>query len=89
MIRFVAVGALATTLSSLAPVQCGHDPDPTLRREDTAGDALWNLAERFEREKNIASARETLQYLVDTYPSNRHVAEAKEKLKTLGATDGG
>lgn len=86
MIRAVLV---SIALSSLAPVQCGHDPDPTLRREDTAGDALWNLAERFEREKNIPAARETLQYLVETYPSNRHVADAKEKLKTLGGADAG
>jgi hypothetical protein len=89
MTRFFAVGALASMLSSLAPMQCAHDPDPTLRREDTAGDALWNLAQRFEAEHNVQSARETLRYLVETYPSNRHVAEAKEKLKALGGGDAG
>ena len=69
-----------------------QQPDPTLRREDTAGDALWNLAQRFEAEHKPDAARETLHYLVDTYPSNRHVGEAKESLKRLGAAtavDGG
>lgn len=87
-----ALAAVGSALSSIAPVQCAHDPDPTLRREDTAGDALWNLAQRFEAEHKPDAARETLQYLVDTYPSNRHVGEAKESLKRLGGTtaaDGG
>jgi hypothetical protein len=91
-VRVLAIGALASSLTSLAPVQCAHDPDPTLRREDTAGDALWNLAQRFEAEHDVKAARETLQYLVDTYPGNRHVGEAKEALKRLGGgatTDGG
>ena len=81
--RFVALGAFAWA-ASLAPVQCAHEPDPNLRREDTAGDALWNIAQKFKTEHNDAAAKETLEYLVSTYPSNRHVGEAKEELAKLG-----
>ena len=84
--RFVAAGALAAALGS-APFQCAHPPDPNARREDTAGDALYELAQKFKAEKNTAAARETLQYLVEHYPSSRHAAEAKDELG--GASDGG
>jgi TolA-binding protein len=77
VIRALILGA---ALLSSAPIQCKRDPDPNLRREDTAGDALWNLAMKFREEKNEASARATLQYLVDRYPSNRHAAAAREEL---------
>jgi hypothetical protein len=70
---------LAVSLGS-APFQCGKDPDPNLRREDTAGDALWALADKFEKEHNDAAAKETLQYLVEKYPSNRHAPAARDKL---------
>ena len=78
MIRGGAI--LAAALAAIAPLQCGRDPDPNLRLEDTAGDALWSLAAKFEAEHNDAAARETLQYLVEKYPSNRHAPEAREKL---------
>jgi len=84
MIVRLAVAGLVASATSFAPLQCAHDPDPTLRREDTAGDALWALAQKFEGEHDTASARETLQYLVDTYPTNRHVGDAKEELAKLG-----
>jgi hypothetical protein len=73
----------------LAPVQCGHEPDPNLRQEDTAGDALWALAGKFEAEHNDAAAKETLRYLVEKYPSSRHVPEAKAKLGGAALVDGG
>jgi hypothetical protein len=84
MTRFLAAGMALLSVAG-APLQCGHDPDPNLRREDTAGDALWDLSERFHAEHNEAAARETLRYLVDRYPSNRHVAEARDKLSDGGA----
>ena len=66
-----------------APLQCSRTPDPSLRREDTAGDALWDLAQDFKAKGNHDAARETLQKLVDKYPSNRHVFAAREELASM------
>jgi hypothetical protein len=77
-------GLLGVALS-IAPIQCSHEPDPNLRHEDTAGDALWDLATKFHGEKNDAAAREALEFLVNRYPSNRHASAAKDEL----AKDGG
>ena len=85
--RLVAAGALAAALGS-APFQCAHPPDPSARREDTAGDALYELAQKFKKENNAAAARETLQYLVEHYPSNRHAPAAKDELGGVGAGAG-
>lgn len=73
--------ALALAASfAIAPIQCKHDPDPNNRLEDTAGDALWNLAEQQKFEKDDAGAKKTLRYLVDHYPSNRHAPAARAEL---------
>jgi hypothetical protein len=80
--------ALAAGLAGAAggaPMQCAHDRDPGDRLEDTAGDALWGLSQKFEAEGNDAALRETLEYLVQRYPSNRHSVEARAK---LGAASG-
>jgi hypothetical protein len=69
-----------------APFQCGSKPDPELRREETAGDALWNLSQKFKADHNDAAARDTLRYLVDRYPSSRHTVAAKEELAKMGDT---
>ena len=63
-----------------APMQCGSAHEGDLRLEDTAGDALWDLAATFEKEGNTAARDRTLRYLVDRYPSNRHAAEARTRL---------
>jgi len=63
-----------------APLQCKHDPGPDLRREDDAGDALWALAQDQKAKGHAAAARETLQFLVDKYPSNRHAPAARAEL---------
>lgn len=65
---------------AIAPMQCGSSRDPELRTEDTAGDALWELAQTFEKEGNATARDRTLRYLVERYPSNRHAPAAKEKL---------
>jgi hypothetical protein len=73
-----------------APMQCTHEPDPSLRIEDTAGDGLWGLAQDFRARHEDAAARETLRYLAERYPSSRHAAEARAELGALGAgADGG
>ena len=76
---FKATVALAVALGS-APLQCGHEADPAYRREETPGDALWGLAADFRAKGDEASARQTLQYLVERYPSSRYATSAKEQL---------
>jgi len=90
MIRVFTAGALVAALGS-APMQCRHEPDPNLRREDSAGDALYALAQDFRAKGNEDSAKQTLRYLVEHYPSNRHAPEAKEELGSGAApkTDAG
>jgi TolA-binding protein len=63
---------------ALAPFQCGGGNEPQL--EETAGDALWNLAEDFEARGEHASAQHTLKVLVERYPSSRHADAARRKL---------
>lgn len=84
--RVVGSFALVASLGN-APLQCKHDPDPTMRTEDSAGDALWSLAEDFKAKGNEEAARQTMRFLVDRYPSNRHVPAARAELE--GAGDAG
>ncbi len=77
-----AIGA--SFLGSQAPMQCSRTPDPTLRHEETAGDALYELAQRFKQEGNTTGAKRTLEYLVERYPSSRHFASAQDELRELG-----
>lgn len=83
MTRGIMVAALAMSLSS-APVQCKHDPDPGMRREDTAGDVLWALSEDFRARHDDKAADDTLRFLTQKYPSNRHAAAAREILASSG-----
>jgi hypothetical protein len=78
MIRQLGAGMLALALG--APLQCGGGKDPAVRREDSAGDALYGLAQEFRAKGNEDAARVTLRYLVEHYPSNRHVPAAREEL---------
>ena len=80
MLRSAFGAGLALTLIGQAPLQCSRSPDPELRREDTAGDALWDLAQEFRAKGNEAAAKQTLRFLVERYPSNRHVPAAREEL---------
>jgi hypothetical protein len=86
--RMALVGTLALAVS-LAPYQCRREPDPTARREDTAGDALWDLAQDFEAHGNAAAARDTRRFLAERYPSNRHAPEARAMLGLGDAGAGG
>jgi hypothetical protein len=64
-----------------APLQCGSGGhDDAARREDSAGDALYNLAQDFRTKGNEEAAKHTLRFLVEHYPSNRHVPAAREEL---------
>jgi hypothetical protein len=67
-----------------APMQCKHERDPNLRLEDTAGDALWELAADFKKKGNEAAAKDTLRYLVERYPSSRYAPAARAELGGSG-----
>ena len=86
--RLVGAGLIVASVGG-APLQCGSGPDPGLRLEDTAGDALWALAQEFRAKGNEQAARETLRYLIEHYPSNRHVPAAKAELEAAAPADGG
>jgi len=78
--RALAIGVLAAALGG-APLQCGGGhSDPALRTEDSAGDALWKLAMDFRAKGNEDACKQTLRFLVEHYPSNRHVPAAKIEL---------
>jgi hypothetical protein len=83
----LAGGTLAAVIA-IAPLQCSHTPDPADRLEDTAGDALWGLAERFRAQHEEQARNETLKYLVTRYPSNRHAPEARAELAAAGVSAG-
>lgn len=80
MIRAAIGAGLIVGVLGNAPVQCSRSPDPENRREDTAGDALWDLAEDFRAKGNEEGRKATLRFLVEKYPSNRHVPAAREEL---------
>jgi hypothetical protein len=83
-----AAAAAAALLSSMAPIQCGHTPDAELREDESPGDALWALAQRFKAANDATAQRQTLQYLVERYPASRWVGPAKEELGQLGGGAG-
>lgn len=65
---------------ALAPVQCNKKYDDGLRREDTAGDGLWGLADDFRAKGDDKSYEATLRYLVKRYPSSRRAEKARQAL---------
>jgi outer membrane protein assembly factor BamD (BamD/ComL family) len=64
----------------IAPLQCGHSYDPALRKDETPGDALWQLAQRFHEQHDDVAARRTLEYLVEQYPASRWATAAQDEL---------
>lgn len=76
-------------LMALAPMQCPSKEDPALRRSDSAGDALYELAQDFRAKGNDASYRETLRFLMARYPSNRRAVAAKIELESASSADAG
>lgn len=83
MIRFFTTTASVLAFSVSvggAPLQCGSGHDADARHEESAGDALYNLAQDFRAKGNEQAAKETLRYLVEHFPSNRHVPAARSEL---------
>jgi hypothetical protein len=78
--RLAKASTCSLALLIHAPLQCSHDPDPSVRTEDTAGDALWDLSKDFQARGDHVAAQHTLEVLVSRYPSSRHAPAAKEML---------
>ncbi len=79
MIRVALAGALLAALGN-APLQCGHGHEGNMRPEDDAGDALYALAQDFRAKGDDPASKQTLRFLVEHYPSNRHVPAARAEL---------
>ena len=83
----VAVAVVAFAASgSTAPLQCGHTPEAELREDETPGDALWAMAQKFHDSHDVAAETATLKYLVERYPASRWVSPARDALAGLGTT---
>jgi len=80
----VLVGAALLSAASTAPMQCGHTPDAELQEDETPGDALWGLAQKFKAAHDDAGEKRTLEYLIERYPASRWVSPAREELSRLG-----
>ncbi len=77
MYRFV----LLSVVIALAPMQCRGSEDPALQRDETPGDALYDLAQQFHAKGDDAAYRETLRFLVARYPSSRRAVTARLELE--------
>ncbi len=91
LLRAAMALGLGTGLLATAPLQCGRTPDAELREDETPGDALWQLARRFQAAHDAAGYKRTLEYLVERYPASRWASAARGELAKLGGseTDGG
>lgn len=78
MVRGLALIVVAVTALN-APIQCGHGSDGGTP-EESAGDAIYDLAQQFHKSGNEDARKQTLRYLVEKYPSNRHTPAAKAEL---------
>ncbi len=79
-ISIIAV-LFAASWVSLAPLQCGGDPEYELRTTETPGEALYGLAKRFESQGNREAWSATLKYLIERYPNSRFAVMAKDDLE--------
>ncbi len=80
------LAAALTSASGWAPLQCGSEYDPVTAREETPGEALYQLAEEFERSGNRQAWQRTLEHLMDRYPSSRFAETARHDLEAAGIT---
>ncbi len=84
MIVGAPLRALLLAASLVAPFQCPSDPDPNKRREDTPGEALYDLAKEFRAAGDKDAEVRTLKYLVTQYPRSRHAVQAHQDLQAMG-----
>jgi hypothetical protein len=81
----LALGSALVALS-VAPFQCPSKPDPSKVREDTPGEALYELAGQFKTAGDKEGQIRTLRYLAEKYPRSRFAVQARDDLKGLGVT---
>ena len=73
---------------STAPFQCtSTDPYDQVAMEETAGQALYELAEQFKKDGDTEAWRTTLEHLIERYPSSRFATTARRDLGRSGAGD--
>ncbi|MBX3231588.1 MAG: hypothetical protein KIT84_23830 [Labilithrix sp.] len=80
MMRALVAGALALSIGTTAPFQCGGGGYESGKPTPNDGDALYDLAQDFHAKGNEEAAKQTLRYLVEHFPSNRHVPAARAEL---------
>jgi outer membrane protein assembly factor BamD (BamD/ComL family) len=75
----------ATLLSGLAgaPLQCGSG-EAEEGRYETPPEALYDLAQRFEKDGDRAARDKTLKFLIERYPNSRFATRAKNDLDQAG-----
>ena len=71
---------------ALAPMQCSREPNPSLARDETPGEALLSLADRLRDEGDSAGETRALQFLVERYALSRQAEEARVRLRERGAS---
>jgi len=86
----LGASALVASLGN-APMQCGHGSSSGGARQDQPGDALYALSQDFHAKGNDEASKQTLRFLVEKYPSNRHAPAARAELegKNDSRTDAG
>lgn len=77
--RFIAISILVSALGG-APLQCSREPEHQQREYETPAEALYGLAQTFEKQGDREAWRQTLEYLVKRYPNDRYAKEAKADL---------
>jgi TolA-binding protein len=78
------LGLLTAATAGWAPLQCRGEPDPSLRKSETPGEALYGLAKKFESEGRHDAWRSTLEHLIDRYPNSRFAVRAADDLESAG-----
>ncbi|HTM45361.1 MAG TPA: hypothetical protein VL137_10425 [Polyangiaceae bacterium] len=73
-----------------APLQCGGEPDPQVKKYETPSEALYDLATEFKTKGDTGGWRTTLEYLMRRYPNSRFAMRAKDELAAAsnGASPG-
>jgi hypothetical protein len=85
--RFGRKGGAALFLAgalAYAPYQCGKSQERSLR-EETPGEALYDLALKMKAEGDDQGYRTTLRYIVARYPSSRQAVAARIDLSADGS----
>ena len=61
-------------------MQCQSEPPAEQRRYERPEEALYELAQRFEKQGDVAAWRTTLETIIERYPNSRQAVMAKDDL---------